>query len=133
MKLYKCRPEDLDDVISIGRETYYETFHSMNSHETMEMYLSESFSPEKIEGELRNPQSEFYFIYDEESLVGYVKINLPPAQTDLNEKDSLELERIYVKGEFKGSGYGRYVMEKVLSLAKEYRCHYVWLGVWEKK
>ncbi len=84
MKLYKCRPEDLDDVISIGRETYSETFHSMNRPETMEMYLSESFSPEKIEGE------------------------------------------------FKGSGYGRYVMEKVLSLAKEYGCRYVWLGVWEK-
>ena len=132
MDLYRCNPDDLNDVLSLGRETYYETFHSMNSSETMESYLDEAFSHEKIEAELRAPQSGFYFLYDRDSLVAYMKINRPPAQSDLNDPESLELERIYVKSGYKGSGYGRYLIEKAIAMAQEQGCRYVWLGVWEK-
>ena len=132
MELYKCTYEDLDSVILIGRETYYDTFQSMNSTATMEQYLDEAFCSKKIEAELKNPQSSFYFLYDKGSLVAYMKLNLPPAQSDLNEKESLELERIYVRKDYKGSGYGRFLIKKALSFARENRCTYIWLGVWEK-
>ncbi len=132
MNLYKCGPEDLNQVISIGRETYYDTFQAMNSAETMQKYLDESFSRTKMEKELNNPDSSFYFLYDQGSLVGYIKINAAPSQTDINDKDSLELERIYVKNRFKGYGYGRFLIEQTFGIARERGCRYVWLGVWEK-
>ena len=137
MNLYKCGPDDLDDIIMIGRKTYYDSFHTLNSDETMQQYLDEAFERTKIERELMNPQSGFFFLYDNDSYdndspVAYIKTNLPPAQTDLNDKGSLELERIYVKSGHKGKGYGKYLIEETLSMASELDCDYVWLGVWEK-
>jgi ribosomal protein S18 acetylase RimI-like enzyme len=104
----------------------------MNKEKIMEMYLNEAFAPVKIEGELKNPNSFFYFLYDENALVAYMKVNLPPAQTDFNDSGSLELERIYVKKESIGKGYGKFLMQNTVSIAKEHGCTYIWLGVWEK-
>ncbi len=97
MKLRKCNQLDLIELIEIGRSTYYETFHTMNSKETMSKYLDEAFHPNKIIEELNNPNSSFYFLYNKEILLGYIKINFSPSQTDINDINSLELERIYVK------------------------------------
>ena len=76
--------------------------------------------------------SEFYFIYANDQLAGYFKINYAPAQTDLNDPDSLEIERIYVKKEFKGKGLGRQLMDCAVKLAEMAGKKYLWLGVWEK-
>ncbi|MDC7239151.1 MAG: GNAT family N-acetyltransferase, partial [Spirochaetales bacterium] len=86
----------------------------------------------KIESELKNPKSSFYLLYDGDLPAAYMKVNLPPAQSDLNDRDSLELERIYVKKEYKGRGFGRQLLEQAISIAKEEKCRYLWLGVWEK-
>jgi len=132
MKLQRCTITDLNQIINIGRRTYYDTFHQLNTTETMMLYLDEAFSVEKISGELNNPNSFFYFLYDEEVLVAYMKVNLSPAQSDINDPESLELERIYVIKEFKSQGYGKFMIENTLSIAKNHGCKKVWLGVWEK-
>jgi ribosomal protein S18 acetylase RimI-like enzyme len=131
LNLYKCSQANLDEVIQIGRKTYYDTFHATNSEETMEKYLDEAFDPIKINEQLKNPDSHLYFLYAEDTVVAYLKVNLPPSQTDYNDPDSLELERIYVKSEHKGHGYGTFLIDATISMAKEFGCKYVWLGVWE--
>jgi len=132
MKLRKCNQLDLIELIEIGRSTYYETFHTMNSNETMSKYLDEAFHPTKINEELHNPDSSFYFLYSKEILSGYIKINFSPSQTDINDRNSLELERIYVKKEHIGKGFGKFLINKTISIAKNHKLKYVWLGVWEE-
>ncbi|WP_319414958.1 GNAT family N-acetyltransferase [Marispirochaeta aestuarii] len=132
MNLRLCNISDLNRIINIGRRTYYDTFHQLNTRDTMSQYLDEAFSVEKISKELNNPKSFFYFLYDKELLVGYMKVNFYPAQSDINDPESLELERIYVSKEFKGQGYGKFMIEKTMAIAKDNGCTKVWLGVWEK-
>ncbi|HNX15665.1 MAG TPA: GNAT family N-acetyltransferase, partial [Oscillospiraceae bacterium] len=55
-----------------------------------------------------------------------------PSQTDINDVQSLELERIYVDAKFQGRGLGRVLMEHAIEIARERKKSYVWLGVWEK-
>ena len=43
----------------------------------------------------------------------------------------MEIERIYVSGEFQGQGLGRYLMEQAIAMAVAQKKRYVWLGVWE--
>lgn len=78
------------------------------------------------------PSSMFFFLLSGEKLAGYLKVNEAPSQTDVNDPASLEIERIYVSGEFQGEGLGRYLMEQAISMAVERKKKYVWLGVWEK-
>ncbi len=53
-------------------------------------------------------------------------------QTDVNDPDSLEIERIYVRGPFQGQGRGKKLMEHALETARGRGKKYVWLGVWER-
>ena len=53
-------------------------------------------------------------------------------QTELQDKDGLELERIYVLKNAQGHGYGKLLLQKAIEQAHESGLHYVWLGVWEK-
>ena len=91
-----CSISDLDKLQIIGRETYDETFRTMNTQETMDTYLQESFNKKKLLAELKNNDCKFYFLYVERQLAGYLKINNAPAQSDVNDNESIEIERIYI-------------------------------------
>lgn len=56
-------------------------------------------------------------MYLEGVLLGYAKLNKHQAQTDLKTDDGLELERIYVKEQFQGKGYGRLMLEEIKTIA----------------
>ena len=63
---------------------------------------------------------------------GYLKLNEAPAQSDLNDPQSLEIERIYVRKELQGKGLGKALINYSIQAARDRRKQYVWLGVWEK-
>ena len=127
----KCTVQDLDSLCKISIETFYQTFADSNTEENMTAYLDTAYNKEKLYEELCNPDSSFFFIYVDESLAGYLKTNEYPSQTDINDIDSLELERIYILKEFQGAGLGQDLLEHTISIATEHGKKYIWLGVWE--
>ena len=124
--------EQLVPLQEIGRKTFYDTFFESDSEESMKAYLASSFSTEKLTAELENPNSEFYFATQNEVVVGYLKVNFGPAQTELQDDHSLEIERIYVLQEFHGKNVGQLLFEKAMAIAKNNHYDYIWLGVWEE-
>jgi ribosomal protein S18 acetylase RimI-like enzyme len=127
-----CLRSELETLCAIGRETYDDTFREMNTAETMERYLEEAFNAEKMLSEWSNPDSRFYFLYVDADLAGYLKVNDAPAQSDVHDPQSLEIERIYIRKAYKGKGLGTYLMNYALQLALDMGKRYAWLGVWEK-
>lgn len=127
----ECSLDDLIDYQKISCQTYYETFAGMNTQATMQAYLEEAFNLEKLRSEWLNEASFFYFIFYNEQLAGYMKLNECKAQTDIKDPLSLEVERIYVLNDFQGNGLGRQLMDKAVALAKAHKLNYLWLGVWE--
>lgn len=124
--------ENISDLQKIGKQTFFETFAETNSEEDMQKYLEESFALEKLENELKNPNSEFYFAKDNEKVVGYLKVNFGDSQTELKDNLALEIERIYVLKDYHGKKVGQKLYEKAIEIAKEKAMEYVWLGVWEE-
>lgn len=125
----------LNDIVrlqQIGRQTFHETFSEVNTEENMQQYLDESFSSEKLTSEIVNENSAFYFATSESEIIGYLKVNFANAQTELQENNSLEIERIYVLKAFQGKKIGQMLYEKALEIAKQKNAKYVWLGVWEE-
>jgi len=98
----------------------------------MLQYASEAYTFEKISSEVNNPNSQFYLASLNDQTVGYLKINFGDAQTELQDPQALELERIYVLKEFQGRKIGQLLFEKTLEIAKQAKVNYVWLGVWEE-
>lgn len=132
LTFHKCTINDLQQLADLSKKTYQDTFSDFCSKEIMQAYLSEAFSTEKIAQELNNPCSAFYFAYDNELLVGYIKVNDFPAQTDINDENSLELERIYLLQAFQGRRYGKELLDMAAYIAARKKKKYIWLGVWDK-
>ena len=128
----QCKQDDIDVLRNLSYRTYFETFAHMNTPEDMEAYLDKAFEIEKLRAELLDVNSSFYFLYYDEKLAGYLKLNEYSAQTDIHDINSLEIERIYVSKEFQGEGLGGYLMDRAISIANLRKKRYVWLGVWEK-
>jgi len=115
----------------IGRSTFFEAFSEVNTEQNMGNYLENSFSEQKLENELNNSDSQFYFALVNGNVVGYLKINFGEAQ---NEKmdNALEIERIYVLKTFHGKGVAQSLYQKAIDIAYEIRVENIWLGVWEQ-
>ena len=128
----RCDINDLGTLRSVCITTFKDAFAVENTEEDMNDYLQKSFNRQQLEKELLHPHSAFYLAYYKNELAGYLKINFAPAQTDINDDTSLELERIYILKEHQGNGLGSLLLEKVIEIARENTLDHVWLGVWEK-
>jgi len=128
----KANHTDLQTLIELGKKTFFETYAQRNSEADMKAYLTDNFNDKIINGQLENPNSEFYIAWDDEQPIGYLKVNEGAAQTDLKEEGSLEIERIYVLASYHGKGIGHLLYEKATEIAKRKNKTSIWLGVWEE-
>ncbi|MED1201839.1 GNAT family N-acetyltransferase [Heyndrickxia acidicola] len=128
----KCILEDLQLLHEISYETFNDTFKHQNSPENMEVYLEKAFSLTQLEKELSNTYSDFFFIYFNTEIAGYLKVNTNEAQSEKMGNESLEIERIYIRNRYQKQGLGKYLFNKALEIAKERKKMKIWLGVWEK-
>jgi len=130
-EIVRATPADIEIIQILARQTFIEAFSFENLIDNMMKYLDESFSFEKLIEELNNPDSEFYLIYSARTPIGYLKINMSGSQTELQDSNSLEIQRIYVLKEFYGKQAGQSLFNKALEIAKLKKVDYIWLGVWE--
>ena len=128
----KINVDQLAQLRQISVQTFTETFSAVNSEEDMAQYVAESLSVDKLAAELSNELSQFYFAEIDDEVVGYLKLNLGEAQTEIKDNEALEIERIYVLQPFHGRQVGQILYNKALEVAQQINANYVWLGVWEK-
>ncbi|MFD0764994.1 GNAT family N-acetyltransferase [Mucilaginibacter lutimaris] len=122
---------DADTLLTLSRKTFFDAFLPTNSPEAMEAYASKAFTPAKFEQELNNPDSQFFFALVDGTIVGYIKLNYRTAQTELQNPEALEVERIYVLNDFQGRQIGKQLIDFAIQTAKAKSLKSVWLGVWE--
>jgi diamine N-acetyltransferase len=127
-----CTIEDLSTLQEISYETFNETFKDQNSPENMNAYLERAFNVKQLEKELSNISSQFFFVYFNNEVAGYLKVNTEDAQSENMGEDSLEIERIYIRTNFQKLGLGKYLINKAIEIAVEQEKNKIWLGVWEK-
>ena len=132
IKIEQINQSHITALQKIGRQTFSETFSESNSAENMAKYLEVAYSFEKLNEELNNPNSFFYFAMLDQKVIGYLKLNLGASQTELKDKDAIEIERIYVLKDFHGKKVGQLLFDKAIEIAKAQHVTYVWLGVWEE-
>ena len=128
----KCTIEDLNVLVDISRDTFINAFEKQNNAEDFWNYISEAFNENVLIEQLLDKNSEFYFVYLKNVLVGYFKLNKNEAQTEQFAKRSMELERIYVLKDFQSQGIGKLMLLKAIDIAKNCKATFIWLGVWQE-
>lgn len=132
ISIRKIGLNDLEQLQYISRYIFTETFAATSDPANLEKYLTEAYATNQLKNELNNPNSAFYFAELEGTVLGYLKINTGNAQTEPQDEDTLEIQRIYVLQAFHGKEVGQLLMNKAIEIAKELNKRYVWLGVWEQ-
>ena len=123
---------DAELIADFSRKTFYETFGTHNTKENMDKFMKEQFTRESLIKEVSEPGNIFLLAMNEEKPVGYVRMREGEKYPEFGDRDSLEIARIYVVNKFIGTGVGKLMMQKCISLAKEIKKDIIWLGVWKK-
>lgn len=132
IEIKKITSNDIEELQTIARQTFSETFSAGNTEENMKKYLDEGFTVAKLTSELYDSNAEFYFATLDNNVIGYLKINFGQSQTELQDDKALEIERIYVLKEFHGKAVGQLLYDKAIQIARHKNADYIWLGVWEE-
>jgi len=122
---------DIDSLLNLSRQTFFDAFLHRNTPADMEAYAATAFTIQKFEDELSNPNSEFYFAVIDNTIAGYLKLNYNTAQTELQDPNSLEVERIYILQQYQGQQIGKKLIDFAIDTAISQKLSYGWLGVWE--
>ena len=132
IEIKRIASNDVVALQNISSQTFIETFAEVNTSENMTSYLAEEFSLVKLSSELINPNIEYYFASIGKEVIGYLKLNFGIAQKELQNENSLEIERIYVSKEYLGKQVGQLLLGKAIAIANDKKLDFIWLGVWEK-
>lgn len=131
LSLREAELSDLATLLDVAQTSFVQAFTEGNKPENVQAYLSQAFTQVQLEKEWRNPASTFLLASLKGKLVGYTKVNLAAAQTDVQDPESLEVARLYTLEEVWGKGVGQFLLDAALAFAKEKGKTFVWLGVWE--
>lgn len=135
MDMYQIVKVDESELIELQQltiGTFTETYGALNTAANMQLYLDNHFSTEQLTKELRDLNTSFYGLKKGAQMIAYLKVNVAAAQTEQYIQNALEVERIYVKSQYKGQGLGKELIQQAITVAKSKQVDSIWLGVWEK-
>ena len=127
-----AKDSDFDILQSITNSTFIATYGAFNTTENMQAYLTSHFSKKALMEQFNNPEVQFFLAEQNDTTLGYMKVNRGASQTESNYPNTLEIERIYVLAKFHGKGYGKLLLQKAIEVAKTDLLENVWLGVWDQ-
>jgi len=132
VEIRKCTLDNLKTLQDISRETFTDTFGEYNTPNDLKNYLDDAYNDMVLTKELSDINSWFYFLYYDNKLAGYLKLNILDAQSENMSDNYLEIQRIYIRVPFKRLGLGTKLLEFSQEKARQLKKDHVWLGVWEK-
>lgn len=126
-------PKDLEMLCTLSEQTFRDAFYHLNNPEDIELYISKAFSASQLKYELSLEQSKFVFLLQNNIPIAYYKTNLSPYQSDLNDPESIEIERIYVSKAHQNKQYGQLLLDHICICANQIpKIQFIWLGVWDQ-
>ena len=129
-QIRKAGFSDAELIATISRETFYDTFAGFNTKEDMDKFLSEQFSKEYLMLQVAAAGNIFLLAYADDKPAGYVFMK-ESTHEDLENKNTIEISRLYARTSFIGKGIGKALMDAAIAEAKQLKKEYIWLGVWE--
>ncbi len=118
-------------IADISRTTFFDSFASQNTKENIDKFMSAQFNREALMKEVGAEGNIFLLAFEEEELLGYVRMRESENPVRLGDVDSIEIARIYVTRQSIGKGVGKALMKRCIDIAVEKGKETIWLGVWE--
>lgn len=123
---------DLRLISVLATACFYEAYFEQDDPHDLADYITESFSHERLSEELRSANSTFLIAFRRGRAVGYAKLRDGEPHESIENKNAVELQRIYLIERAWGTGIGEILLDRCISEARSMGREILWLGVWEE-
>ena len=125
-------PADIDLLCALGAQTFRETYRTISDPAEVDEYADAHFTRPKIEGWLATPASRTLVARAGGVDAGYAHVRRAKVAACVEDRDAVELSRLYLLASAQGRGVGAALMRRVLAAAVELGGRTVWLGVYDR-
>ncbi|MEM1218599.1 MAG: GNAT family N-acetyltransferase [Bacteroidota bacterium] len=121
---------DLDSLIQLSQETFRQAYWSPKTAVNLVQYIAENLNEEVLACELMDEGNQFYFLYQKNTLIGYSKLRAGENPPELENCRAIELQRLYLLRPYWGQGGGSFLLQQLMTQAKDQGNEWMWLLVW---
>lgn len=122
MALLKIRLAELSEINSLNQiceKAYSDTyaFH-WETPEFLGKYVKKEFSVERLLKDVSDPKIRYFFIFQNETPIGFIKLQFEPNYQDFERDKTVEIVKFYIVPEQINKGFGSEVFKQVLEFIK---------------
>jgi len=122
---------DIPALRDVAIKIFRDTFTHLNTPENLEAFLKRDYNPESFKKEFNEPGSRYFFISDNDTTAGYLRLRTNPEVDHILGTNTIEIHRIYVDPAYHGKKVGDQLMQFSIDAANKNNNDWIWLGVWE--
>ena len=130
IEIREAKIDDAEYIALLGRVTFTETFgHLFSNQNELLDYYNITFSVKKIKNSLKKSATFYWIAFVNELPVGYSKLKLNSHSEFIDDKNTSQLQKIYVLKDFLSMKIGLKLQHKLIDKAKKKQSDFIWLSV----
>ena len=132
MNAISYRDAAASDAAALGafaQATFTDTFGYLYPPEDLAAFVDAKYRADVIAAELADPETRYRLALRDGRVVGYCKMGV--VDMDVDATGALELHRLYVDRDTKGSGVAQALLDDALAWARGKGAKVMYLSVWE--
>ena len=123
---------DLGVLCRLGAATFRETYRTISDPGEVDEYADEHFTPERVAAWLERPDARTLLASVEGTPVGYAHVRRAKVPACVDDRDAVELSRLYLLRSAQGTGIGSPLLAAAIAEIAALGGQTVWLGAYDR-
>ncbi|SEP81425.1 GNAT family N-acetyltransferase [Flavobacterium urocaniciphilum] len=123
LQLRKIEKDELSIIKDLAYEIWPDTYKEILSEEQLNYMLEKFYSIDNLESQMNNGQI-FELLFEESQILGFVAYEF-----NCNQSDKLKIHKIYLLPGTQGKGFGKFMIDQIISGAKNNNQKGIFLNV----
>ena len=125
-------PGDAEALSIVGTDSFLAAYGDSSDPHAAAEHIEAEFAPESIAAEMAKPECIYMIALIGESATGLLKLRSNSIPEQLEGRNVLELQQLYVHSDYQGYGIGRALIDAAVRHARTKRYEAIWLQAWSK-
>ena len=125
-------PADVGTLCRLGAATFRETYRTISDPREVDEYADAHFTEDKVAAWLSRPHARTLLASVADTPVGYAHVRRAKVPACVDDRDAVELSRLYLLASAQGSGVGGTLIAAAIAEIAALGGETVWLGAYDR-
>ena len=132
MRVRDAGPGDAAALSMVATDSFLAAYCDTSDPHAVAEHIEAEFAPASIEAEMASPDCAYMIAMIGKSATGLMKLRADSVPEQLEGRNALELQQLYVHSDYQGFGIGRALIDAAVRHARTNRYEAIWLQAWSK-